>query len=158
MLTTLALGNRRNTFCQLAAAAWCPSSTRIMSKKSGGNWGSHRSAWLASCWMLVTTNWLSMQSWMFAAGPSSTAIHGPAVKSVRTRVLVQKHSGLEMSTASVTPLRIVRLGVITRTRPWAMPKGSVAMIPVLPHPTGITMMAGSSDSAKCSRTARWASR
>ena len=31
--------------------------------------------------------------------------------------MVQKHSGLEMSRASVTPLRIVRLGVITRTRP-----------------------------------------
>ena len=108
--------------------------------------------------MLVTTNWLSMQSFMFAAGPSSTAVHGPAVKSDKTLVRAQKHSRLEMSRASVTPLRIVRFGVITRTRPRAMPNGSVAMIPVLPHPTGITMIAGSSDSAKCSRTARCASR
>ena len=102
--------------------------------------------------MLVTTKWLSVQSWMLASTLSRTAKYGPPAKSGRTRVLAQKHSRLAMSRASATPLRMVRFGVMTRMRPSAMPNGSVAMMPVLPHPTGICTIAGPGPSAKCSRT------
>ena len=79
------------------------------------------------------------------------------MKSDSTRVLVQKHSRLVTSSASVTPLRIVRFGVTTRTRPSEIPKGRVAMMPVFPQPTGICRIPGSCEWAKCSRTARCAS-
>jgi hypothetical protein len=35
------------------------------------------------------------------------------------------------------PRRIVVFGAMTRDHPWEIPKGTVAMMPVLPHPTGI---------------------
>ena len=54
-LSTRALGKRSKTFCQLGAALWWPSSTRIRSKKSGGKFASQRPLRSVSCWMFVTT-------------------------------------------------------------------------------------------------------
>src|SRR5688500_7735201 len=67
-------------YTTLFRSLWWPSSTMIMSKKVGGNFGSQRSAELASCWMLVTTKSLLTQSSRLAFGPSRTATVGPLRK------------------------------------------------------------------------------
>ena len=56
------------------------------------------------------------------------------------------------------PLRIVRFGAITSTRPAATPKGSVAMMPGLPAADRDLDDRRRVRAAKCSRTARCASR
>jgi hypothetical protein len=88
------------------------------------------------------TKWLRMQSWILALRPLRMARNGPFEKDFKTFLARQKQVGLVTSRAAETPFRMVRLGVMIRTRPEAMPKGSVAMIPVLPAPTGMWRMAG----------------
>ncbi len=68
---------------------------------------------------------------MFACGIVQDGANGTSENDDSTFALPRKNLGRPILIASAMPRRIVVFGAMTRTRPREIPKGSVAMIPVL---------------------------